>query len=413
MKYNCLLLFIFFFTGYSFSQPYVEGGNTRHRFAQLTLGVTSQYYSGQNTKSYQLNPAGSLESIQLNDQIQTQLIIGGTHFWGHADFYVTIPVFHTSKNGFRSIGETAFKYYPWKIENNKIRPFLGFMTQTAAFKQGDGVDQVKFNYPMISGFTFNFKKSLFELTVGYNFNNDRDYYISIQEKVNVNTPQIMASLSYKYYFETTVGAEKNWESGYTKKMTDTLAKLNRLNGFTLGIAPSASFFLKKNSPHNNKVAPYLGQHRMSKVYLEFAAGFYWHRPDMQANFTYRTVKSDLKAYGYSQSSKRNAYTLEVYKFIGDYHGFAPFIGPAISYEKIKVNDINQIGLNDSRIYEGVKPGLTFGWDIRPNRIQSWYLRTNIRWFPNLNVNMASGKIVALDQLEINFIELVIFPSKFF
>ncbi|MES2587653.1 MAG: hypothetical protein V4622_01660 [Bacteroidota bacterium] len=405
--------YILLMTGISFTQPYVEGGNTRHRFAQLTLGLTNQFYSNANTKTYQSGLGNQFEERKLTNQFQSQFIIGGTHFWGHADFYVTIPIYASSKEGYRSIGETAFKYYPWRIENKKVRPFVGFMTLTSAYKQGNGVNQVRFKYPLVTGLTFNYKHHLIEFTTSYTHNNSTDYFVEMNNQFNIVTPKLMTSISYKYYLETTGSAEKNWESGYTKKLTDTLAKLHRLNGFTLGIAPSASFFLKKSSEHNKELIPYLGQHRMSKVYFEFAAGYYWHRPDLQMNLSYRTVKSNLSAFNYSQYTKREALTLEVYKFIADYHGFATFIGPALSYEELEVKDINQIGLEQKSTYYGLKPGLTFGWDIRPNRIQSWYLRTNLRWFPNLNVNMASGKKVSLDQLEINFIEFVFFPSKFF
>lgn len=401
-----------YFVAFSMAQPYLEGGNTRHRFAQLTLGVTNQFYSGKNTSSFRLNESNSLESFKLNNQFQSQLIIGGTHFWGHADFYVTIPVYKSSKNAYQSIGEMAFKYYPWRIENHKIRPFMGVMAMTSVFQQGDGVRQVKLKYPLTAGFTFNYKHHLIELSTSYTNNNSTDYYVDMNNECRVITPKLMTSLTYKYYLETTVGAEKNWQSGHTKKLTDTLAKLHRLNGFTLGIAPSASFFLK-NSSYNKDIIPYLGQHRVSKVFAEFALGYYLFKPDLQLNFAFRTVKSDLEAYNYEQSIKRNAFTFEVYKFIGDYHGFVPFIGPSLSYEKFSVTDVNQINFTTIHNFRGLKPGLTFGWDIRPNRIQSWYLRTNLRWFPNLNIDTHDGKKINLDQLEVNFIEFVFFPSKLF
>jgi hypothetical protein len=56
------------------AQPYVEGGQTRHRFAQTTLGTDARVFG----------PADAITSGSLQD---TRLIIGGTHFWGHADFF--------------------------------------------------------------------------------------------------------------------------------------------------------------------------------------------------------------------------------------------------------------------------------------------------------------------------------------
>jgi len=97
----------------------------------------------------------------------------------------------------------------------------------------------------------------------------------------------------------------------------------------------------------------------------------------------------------------------------DYHGFATFVGAAISQKWLRIKKTNLSVENEISKFNGIKPGLIFGWDIRPNRIQSWYLRTNLRWFPNLNVKMKSGKNVSFDQLEFNFIQLVIFPERIF
>ena len=60
-----------------------------------------------------------------------------------------------------------------------------------------------------------------------------------------------------------------------------------------------------------------------------------------------------------------------------------------------------------------RPGVTFGWDIRPDRLQAMILRTNLRYTPNLNVAVTGGRDVALDQVEFNFIQFVIFPRRFF
>jgi hypothetical protein len=90
----------------------------------------------------------------------------------------------------------------------------------------------------------------------------------------------------------------------------------------------------------------------------------------------------------------------------------PFVGPSVSYEWLFAEQNNGSNKYQGQ-FDGVKPGLTFGWDIRPNRIQTWYLRTNLRWTPNLNVVMDNGGTMRLSQLEFNFIQLVIFPERMF
>ncbi|MEM6262948.1 MAG: hypothetical protein AAGI38_10605 [Bacteroidota bacterium] len=56
-------------------------------------------------------------------------------------------------------------------------------------------------------------------------------------------------------------------------------------------------------------------------------------------------------------------------------------------------------------------GLTFGWDIRPNRLQSWILRTNLRWFPNLDLEVADGQVISFDNIEFNFIQLIVYLDR--
>jgi hypothetical protein len=195
-------------------------------------------------------------------------------------------------------------------------------------------------------------------------------------------------------------------------MTDSLSLLHRLDGLTIAIGPSAAFYLQPSS-HNENVAPYFDNHKVTKVFPEFGLGYYLHRPDLQINLTYRSMKSELAAYGFTQVAKRQAITFETYKFICDYIGFDAFIGPAVSYEQLYVTETDASGIKSTGNYQGVKPGFTFGWDIRPNSLQIFYLRTNLRYFPNLNVKMYDNKNIAFSQLEFNFIQLVIFPERIF
>jgi hypothetical protein len=213
-------------------------------------------------------------------------------------------------------------------------------------------------------------------------------------------------------FDMTLPLEKDWLSGKTKRITDSLSNKHRLKGFTLVMGPSASFF-SKASPHNQSIAPYLYNHQVTNVFPEFCLGYYLYKPDLQFNISYRNMKSELSAYGFIQLAKRRALTFETYKFVCDYNGFDVFIGPALSYEWLSVIETNQSAITYSEKYHGIKPGITFGWDIRPNNLQMFYLRTNLRYFPNMNVKMNDNKDVSFDQLEFNFIQLVFFPGRIF
>lgn len=393
------------------AQPYIEGGKTRHRFAQLNVGIDQRYFNNSHTQTVLFNTNGLIENAKLQDVYETRLIIGGTHFWGHADFYIAIPVLSSNRSGFKTSVETGCKLFPWKIKNNTIRPYFGFSWMPSSFKQGEGVLLSRSKYPVIGGLVFNYKRQLFEIGAGYIPHHTCNYYVSKTNQQIINTHPFWISLSYKLMIETTLSAEKDWQSGRTQRITDTLAVLKKLSGLTLAIGPSSSFYTKSSS-HNAAVVPFADDHKFADVFPEFGIGYYWHKPDMQLNMAYRTVKSELNAFDFSQHLNRKSLTIEAYKFLFDYHGFVPFVGVSASYEWLKVKENFN---NQERVVanNALHPGFTFGWDIRPNRIQAMYLRTNLRYFHNLNVKMANNKSMAFDQLEFNFIQLVVFPDRLF
>lgn len=393
------------------AQPYIKGGNTRHRFAQLNVGVDFRFFNSSQSNTNIINEAGNKENKPLGNLQEGRIIIGGTHFWGKADFYMAFPVAKSSENGFSTGVDLGARYFPCRIKHKRVSPFVGISILETRFKQGDGMLQKRFKYPAMAGVVYNFKNHLFELSAGYNYSNTTNYFISKQEQVKIKTQPFWISAGYKFMLETTLSAEKNWQSGKTKLLTDTLAKLKRLNGITFGVGPSSAFFLKKSS-HNKLVAPYIDNHKAT-VFPEFTVGYYLHKPDAQLNFVFRNLKSEINGYDFFQQAKRKAFSFEAYKFFADYNGFAAFAGVVISYEKLYIRDkVAGLEINHKN-YQNIKPALTLGWDIRPNRIQSWYLRTHVRYFPNMNLDMPDDKNFSFDQLEFNFIQLVIFPGRMF
>ncbi len=389
-----------------------SGKRTRHRFAEMYAGTDFRFYPGQHTSSKKILPDGSLQKFTLDDYAESRLLIGATHFWGQADFFLAVPVARFQESSFGNGVETGARWFPWKIKSNALRPWLGLSLASRTYKQGGGSRQVHFQTPLSAGLSYRKRNHLIEFSGTMDFGKARRYYISRDVETDVSLHTMSVGISYKYLFDVTLSAEKDWQSGRTQRITDTLAALNKLNGFTIAAGPSSAFYLKESS-HNDASLPFLGQHKNAKVFPELALGYYWHKPDLQVNLAYRPVKSELKAYDYTQSIWRKSFTLEAYKFIGDYHGFVPFIGPAISYERLSIREGEENYRNDEKKKERIRPGIVFGWDIRPNRIQSIILRTNLRWVPDLNIAMQDNKTVSFDQLEFNFIQLVVFPGRMF
>lgn len=419
MKNLLFIITIVLIAQSGYSQVYTEK-QTRHRFAQLNLGLDIQSSFGGTTRYF--DAQGNIQSLDIGNTFAPRFLIGGTHFWGHADFYIAIPFYTpTLKKDNQEITalrevETVFKYYPLRIEHHKIRPFIGTSLAPFYFEhrnnhldhpRGPGLTRTSF--PLLAGVTFNSNNHLIEAGAAWNYNNKQEYYISSNQSASINTPPLYVTLSYRYLIETTLSAEKEWESGRTKQITDLLADRGRLNGFYAGVGISSAFWLKQ-SDYNQQQRPSIGKYGVS-IMPDFSLGYYLHKPDINLAIGYRAYGASAHAYGAMQQLKRKSFLLEATKYLFDYHGFVPFAGPVFSYENLSFAEdfdgSKTIDAEDKKIGYG----LTFGWDIRPNRIQSWILRTNLRWYPNLFLEVEPGSKVPFDNLEFNFIQLIIYPNR--
>ncbi len=400
-------------------QVYVEK-QTRHRFAQMNMGLDYQTNFGGQT-SY-LNAEGNKTSLELGQLHKPRFLIGGTHFWGHADFYIAIPLFTpTFKSDNQVVNylsgvETVFKYYPLKIETEKIRPYIG--TSLAAFyyeqinnnlQFGNGPELNHTSLPLLAGLTFNHKAHLVEAGVLWNYANKQDYYISRTEKAEVKTPPVYLTLSYRLMFDTTISAEKSWESGRTEEVTKLLAEKKRLNSFYIGAGLSSAFWMSKSS-YNTVNRPYLPKYNTS-IMADFSLGYYLHQPDMNMALTYRGYGTSTNTYGTIQVLNRKSVGIEATKFLFDFHGFVPFLGPVLSYEQLSFEESFENQRTADLSENKLGYGITFGWDIRPNRIQTWLLRTNLRWFPKLDLSADNGQSISFNGIEFNFIQLVVYPGR--
>ena len=387
----------------SIAQQYIDGGNTRHRFAQTTVGIDlSHGPAGMN------NEIGTKLSPLLSSFSEARLLIGGTHFWGHADFYLAIPLVRDKVSPFRTGVETGAKYYPFRLRYKSIVPFAGIAFAANTYSLADGPEKKWFSTPVSAGLSYLSKAGLFEVYAAYDFHSSPGYYISPTQTASLRIPKARFGISYKRVFDTTLSAEKDWKSGRTKLLTDTLAVMKRLDGITIGAGPSSSFFL--TSPEADEATPSLGSHRDAPLFADLAVGYYLHQPDLQIQVAYRSMHSKTSAYGSSQQLKRTSLAIEGFKFLLDYHGFCFFAGPSISREWW-ATDTNLSGRATETVKtQKIQPGIVLGWDIRPNRLQSMYLRTHLRWYPGMTVRNHEGTIRA-DQLEFNYIQLVIFPGR--
>jgi hypothetical protein len=407
-------LFIFFcqLIAVSKAQVYEEGGHTRHRFAQLTVGLDFSHFPSGEAITYQPVATGQFASKKMDAMSQARLVIGGTHFWGKADFFVTIPILQFMNQSIKQEVETGGKFFITRLKHHRLSPFVGAGFQYGGFRSGQGGHFERAQFPFSTGFSFLHGSWMLDFGISYFWNPSFNYYFEKALCRKIETPALRFSLGVKWMMETTLSAEKDWISGKTQLLTDTLAKLKRLNGITLAVGPSSAFFTRP-STFNSSERPFLYQHKTVGVFPEFGLGYYFHTNDWQLNLLFRKNKSEKEAFGIKQQLSRSSLGFEAFKFLGDYHGFVPFAGMVLSREKMNFTEVDANGSTIDLTEERIAPGIVFGWDIRPNRLQAMLLRTNLRWTPNLGISVLGQGKMFLDQLEFNFIQLVVFPGRFF
>jgi outer membrane protein W len=400
----------------------VERLKIRTSFAKSYFGIEAFTTTGGTT---QYASQGGLQSVDFSGTVSPRIVLGGTHFWGHADFYVAIPVAKIGKvipkelsNVSYSEGvETGFRVFPWAIQEGKLRPYIGVSLKGVGFAQVSNDPNKDYKtvptvaktiFPYQAGVTYAAKKLLFQAGVSYKVHTNYQYPISRTQYGALNLSPWTFNVGLSYWINTNGGLASKGGERYMKTGISKLNAKNRLNCWYVGIGPSGTFEMTKSEYVKEKY-PFLKQSSPGTLIPDIAAGRYFHKLDMNVGLSYRKLSYGSSGYGVTLNYQRRSYTLETYKFLGDYHGFVPYIGPTLAYEDLRFTDTNG---SNVKTFEDKKLalGIIFGWDIRISRAETWLLRTNLRYTPNLHLQ-AEGKKVMFDQMEFNFIQLVWFVGR--
>ena len=157
--------------------------------------------------------------------------------------------------------------------------------------------------------------------------------------------------------------------------------------------------------------PYLDDYKITGFFPDLGLGYYHYKSDAALDLSYRSYSVSLIGFDIDQSIIRKSFALELYKFLGDYHGFVPFIGPLVSRENFNVTETESVAVTLEKTYNFWAAGIIAGWDIRPRRVDWWGVRTNIRYFPILDLELNSSAGFSLNQIEVNFLQLIIYPNR--
>jgi hypothetical protein len=405
------------------AQEYIIEGKNRLNFAKTYFEFGSQFSPSFTGKRILAN--NTVQSFENSASIVPYLNIGGLHFWGHADFYISIPLaqLNLKKNDstnfqFNQSVVTGARFLPWAYKDNKIRPFIGASWAVVNFKQEIKPNN---NQPLFSKNKLLFDagilygKGSFMARFGVNFYpfNKWEYPITENNFQQIHTPNWSAYFGLVYAFESTRSKNMETENGKLNefpKVSSPSMNAIKKGDFFIGIGPSTSFMLT-NSEYNENKFPYFNKKPISNTYLDLAFGYQFNKLGLVTALSFRNPKFTNEAYGTTQIIKKNSFVLETYKYLTDYSGFTPYIGLNLTYDNINYSEKNST-TNLSATYKKITPGITFGWDILPGKTEQWFvLRTNLRWFPFENINI-DGKEFSLNQIEYDVIQAVFYPSRF-
>lgn len=405
--------------GFSFlstcAQSYLEEA-TQHRFAQTYFGINTLYY-----------PTSGVIPIEgvnhaFSDAVIPRITLGGLHFWGRVDFKMSLSLAHFTNRKLSDLHSIRFepgadfscRYYPWQIKKGRIRPFLGAsLNQMLVGLERSDLDRyVKMHFALspVAGISLRLGEWQINADAMWMPDNRIGLYTDRLTPTNVEMPEWYYSFGIVRFFDVTKNHEKRLKSGETDAVASELKTAGKLNSITLGVAPSMSYFLKtpRYSTGERKGVP-----AHSSVFTwDLGIGYLFNKQGIHAGVSYRDYTSSRENYDLEHLIRRRSIALEVTKFLFNWNGFAPFVGPSLGYDRWAMAEFD----GDERIGDVVRttqfaPGIIFGWDISPSPVETWVLRTNLRYYPQVTINDLEGSTSKVDQFEFNFIQAVIYPQR--
>lgn len=416
MKTYILILLAFFVT-VELSGQEKTAGEKRFSFAEGVIGFDLQYMPSAG-QSYFINGQQEIQSFSLPQQLTPRFHISGLHFWGHADFYILLPIVNLlpqpegNPETYYSTGpETGLKLYPWALRKNKLRPYAGISWNIIQYNQktenGQGTTLLKNQAPLQFGLSYHSGKNIFDIGAAYNHQGSQDYYLDREISKGIELSPMTYSISYKWTFDSSMKDAKEYDNGLIDKQVDYIRSMKKLSGFSFAIGLSSS--LTTHNKFNQENNPFSEDLTISNSHLDLGIGYYFEKLDAHVNATFRNIPYEVKSYDFHQTMKRRTVGLEMYKFLFDYHGFVPYIGIVPSRERVQFEELNYGEITNSKIEESWRMGFIFGWDIRQDERQWYILRTNLRYFP---MKLEIGDVnYSMNQFEFNFIQFVYYPSR--
>ena len=390
---------------------YTQDWEKRHQFAKSYFGVSNYIINSLSNGNY-LTSSNQIATFEKSGFISPAVNIGATHFWGHADFYVSINTTDIKfqedslDNSYRLGTFTGLRIYPLASKSNNIRPYLGYKFSPFRYRQNnlDGATykQTSVKSVLDVGLGIQLPNFYFTLEYGRVLNPEFETYLSRDVQSTDLFPKNLFQVGLNYMIETTKSASTEINRNLNKEFS-----ASNQHGLFFAAGPSSSFPIGTSS-YVQDLYPFLDDKSFPIIFPDIALGYHFTKPDIITAFSMRPINQKRSAYDYEHQLSRQSIILETYKFLADYHGFVPYVGLGMGYEKLEFTETNSDPVKKNQL----SPAVVFGWDIRPSVKGDWWiLRTNLRYYPFLKLHV-ENKSLSLQHMEFNFIQFVMYPQRF-
>lgn len=341
-----------------------------------------------------------------------RLVFGGSHFWHLADFYISVPLttFATQHTPWQySEGVvTGGRYLPFGPGKGIPHPFIGLSWMTPRLQIGEGPEWQRSRLGLEAGLSLVVRKRYtIEARIQYQYRAGLDYPTSRGSTTPLLTPPWTAGVAVKKFFDFTAGNASEAGKAWREAAEQALTAHNAFSGWSVGIGLSANLVI---AGFHFSDAPFLPDRPPIPLHPDVAVGYYSHPADAAVRLSYRPMVLSQSGYGYAYRLREHRLAVEGIKFLFDFHGFVPFMGVGLgaTHQILRVDDRHLPQETFRRWMPSA--ALVFGWDIRPSRSDHLLLRTNLRLTAPTGMELESLHVRST-HLEINFIQLVIYPGR--
>ena len=431
--------------------PRVPKQELKKPYAETTFGIDYQMYmTPSDGTRWDLPLIGdSFHGVTAPSMSSLNLAIGGLHFFNRADLYASIPLValggvpveettHKRELTNSYLVALGAKIYPLPIDPGAVRPYvaLGLARRrftlmpadepTASFEEAR-----QWTLPIGAGVAYRTDFSLmFDFSIQYTPVDDFTIYTGVhpqqlKEKApkfqskDIDLSSLLLTFSVRWVTDFTKGINEEEFRQDEAQRLGRLMREERASGLTLSLGFGGRL-ANNGSDYFEEHRPYLASSYAENPFPALSVGYYEFEWDAEVRLSYRAFSGDAHAYGSSMKAGQHGFYLEAFKMFDlDHYGFVPWVGLGVGYQLYDFKDVApvKIGVGAAELFtvnkddSGVVLSVPFGFDIRTNPSNWWFLRTSFRWVPFADVDVASGVTFDYGGLEFEAISFVMYPQR--